>query len=51
MSSTLTTEVPALHGTLVTLTLGDGLHINELPDVEVTGAQVVTNRKEILWCH
>jgi len=51
VGGTLTTEVPTLHGTLITLTLGDGLNIYELPDTEVTGAQVVSNGEEVLWCN
>lgn len=51
MGGSLTTEVPSLHGTLITLTLGDGLDVHKLSDLEVTRTQAVPNRKEVLGCH
>ncbi len=49
MRGILSAEVPTLHGSLVTFTFGDGLHINELSDVEMAGAQQITNGQEVLW--
>ena len=51
MRRTLSTKVPPLHGTLITLTLGDRLNIDELTDLEMSGAQAIANREEILWGH
>jgi len=43
VSSTLTAEVPSFHDTLITLTLGDSLDINELADAEMAWAEAVSN--------
>jgi hypothetical protein len=43
VSSTLTAEVPSLHDTLITLTLGDSLDINELADAEVAWTKTVAD--------
>lgn len=50
MSSPLTAEVPTLHGTLITLTLRESLHINKLTDAEMARSQTIADREEILWC-
>lgn len=49
MRGILSGEVPALHGALVTFTLGGRLHIDELPDTEVARTETETDRKEVLW--
>ena len=49
MRSILSAEVPTLHGSLVAFTFGDCLHINELSDIEMAGAQQVANGQEVLW--
>lgn len=38
VSGSLTTEVPSLHGALVTLTLRNGLDVHELTDLEMARA-------------
>lgn len=51
MGCSLTTEVPSLHGSLITLTLRDSLDIDKLTDLEMTRAQAVADWKEVLWCN
>ena len=48
MRGILTAEVPSLHGSLITLTLGDCLYINKLADAEVTRTHSITYWQEVL---
>lgn len=47
----LSGEVPPLHDTTHTFTLGNCLHINKLADVEVSRSEAIADGEEVLWGH
>ena len=48
MRGVLTAEVPSLHRSLVALTLGDCLHIDELSNAEMSRTESIADRQEVL---
>jgi hypothetical protein len=49
VSSVLTTEIPSLHSTLITLTLGHRFNVNILADLEMSWPQAVSDRDKHVW--